>query len=402
MSLLMTLFHVSCLRIAVNDRTRAKWKKQSKKEISKNGKICCVHPQPSPLHPLTSHLRLQPQSPTNPQFSHSLSRAVPACLSPSPSSSAAESVFVTFFLTERRQRQKMGVIEETIAGGVGGTCSPAVALLRSLFSFVIVNHAIISSLPLRPHFPLVLLLLISLCYFSFSLSLSSSSFSGMCLVVVGHPLDTIKVRFQTMKVIPGHPPPYSGLMDCARQIVAADGVSGLYKGMLAPLVGVTPMYALVFLGYGVGKNIFWTDKTLEDLELTRIGLAGATSGLFSTPILAPLERLKCVLQIQNATAPKEGEKRFAGPMDLGKHIIKTEGVRSVFRGYMATNLRDSIASVGYFTTYEWLKRKLTPEGASGPSVAGTLFAGGMAGIMNWLPAIPIDTLKSRLQTAEAV
>ena len=26
---------------------------------------------------------------------------------------------------------------------------------------------------------------------------------GMCLVLVGHPLDTIKVRIQTMQVLPG-------------------------------------------------------------------------------------------------------------------------------------------------------------------------------------------------------
>src|SRR5688572_19670810 len=108
--------------------------------------------------------------------------------------------------------------------------------------------------------------------------------------------------------------------------------------MLAPLVGVTPMYALCFLGYGVGKQIFWTENTLRDLDLTRIGLAGATSGLFTTPILAPLERLKCVLQIQNAAAATDSSiQKFAGPIPLAQHILKTEGVQSLFRGYLATN-----------------------------------------------------------------
>lgn len=52
-------------------------------------------------------------------------------------------------------------------------------------------------------------------------------------------------------------------------------------------------------------------------------------------------------------------------------------------------------------TYEWLQTVLTPEGGnrSDLSVGKTLFAGGMAGIFNWMVAIPPDVLKSRLQTA---
>ena len=30
---------------------------------------------------------------------------------------------------------------------------------------------------------------------------------------------------------------------------------GLYKGMLSPLFGVTPMFALCFLGYDLGKKL---------------------------------------------------------------------------------------------------------------------------------------------------
>jgi len=43
-------------------------------------------------------------------------------------------------------------------------------------------------------------------------------------VGVGHPLDTIKVRLQTMTVTPGQAPPYSGALDCARKTIAREGV----------------------------------------------------------------------------------------------------------------------------------------------------------------------------------
>jgi len=172
--------------------------------------------------------------------------------------------------------------------------------------------------------------------------------------------------------------------------------------MTAPLFTVTPMYSLCFFGYYIGKKIFTTEETykrLSPMDLLYIGLAGATSGFFTTPILAPMERVKCILQIQNMHPPKEGEVRFKGSMDLASHILKTGGIRSLNRGYLATNLRDSLASVAYFSVYEVLKRTFTPPGEKGPSVLGTLMAGGFAGMANWLPAIPVDTLKSRLQTA---
>jgi len=150
------------------------------------------------------------------------------------------------------------------------------------------------------------------------------------------------------------------------------------------------------------KKIFTDESTYKNQtpqDLLKIGLAGATSGFFTTPILAPLERLKCILQIQNMNPPQAGEPRFKGPLDLGRHILKEGGFRALNRGYFATNLRDSLASVFYFSVYEFLKRKFTPKGETRPGVTGTLCAGGLAGMANWLPAIPVDTLKSRLQTA---
>lgn len=220
---------------------------------------------------------------------------------------------------------------------------------------------------------------------------------GICLVLVGHPLDTIKVRIQTMDVIPGQKPQYSGMIDCAKQIISKEGPTGLYKGMAAPLAGVAPMYALCFLGYGTGKKLFCDDDAFEKLKLTQIGMAGAFSALFTTPILGPGERLKCVLQIQNNpgyTGPKYGNYK-----ELVSGLYKEGGVASICRGSSATLVRDAVASFFYFSTYELLKKTWTPKGESAPSTFMTFCAGGFAGMANWAAMLPIDTVKSRFQTA---
>ncbi len=147
-----------------------------------------------------------------------------------------------------------------------------------------------------------------------------------------------------------------------------EGFKGLYRGMAAPLTGVTPMYALCFFGYGVGKKIFCDDDAFEKLKLTQIALAGATSALFTTPILGPGERLKCVLQVRagvdvvvlgivrliplvclsllQVQSMHPHLPQFKGPMEVAKYLYSTGGLASVNRGISATLVRDGFASHG--------------------------------------------------------
>ncbi|XP_064114265.1 mitochondrial carnitine/acylcarnitine carrier protein-like isoform X2 [Macrobrachium nipponense] len=225
----------------------------------------------------------------------------------------------------------------------------------------------------------------------------AGGFGGMCLVAAGHPLDTIKVRLQTQpKPEPGQKPLYLGTWDCALKTVRNEGFLGLYKGMAAPLIGVTPMFAVCFLGFGIGKKLQQKDPD-EALTAVQLFNAGMLSGVFTTAIMTPGERVKCLLQVQAAGT---GPKLYNGPLDVVKVLYREGGIRSIYKGTCATLLRDVPASGMYFMTYEWLKRTLAPEGKSGDlSPMRVIVAGGLAGMFNWLVAIGPDVLKSRLQTA---
>jgi hypothetical protein len=68
-------------------------------------------------------------------------------------------------------------------------------------------------------------------------SLVAGGFGGVCAVIVGHPFDLVKVRLQTAER-----GVYKSAIDVVRKSVAKDGLGkGLYAGVSAPLVGVTPM-----------------------------------------------------------------------------------------------------------------------------------------------------------------
>jgi len=143
-------------------------------------------------------------------------------------------------------------------------------------------------------------------------------------------------------------------------------------------------------------------QTTPDQQLTPIQIfqAGMLSGIFTTAIMTPGERIKCLLQIQQASGDT-AKVKYAGPVDCAKQLYKEGGIRSIYKGTGATLLRDVPASGMYFMTYEWLQQVLTPEGKSRSDLSPgrTIVAGGMAGIFNWMVAIAPDVLKSRLQTA---
>lgn len=233
----------------------------------------------------------------------------------------------------------------------------------------------------------------------------AGGFGGVCTILAGHPMDMVKVNMQTMPTPkPGEAPLYTSPMDCVRKIIAKDGFTGLYRGMSAPLVGVTPIFATCFWGYDMGVKISKFAKGQpadEKPTMGQIMFAGGFSAIPATAVMAPGERIKCLLQIQ-AQAVDRGEKpQYKGMVDCAIQLYKTGGIGSIFKGWEATLARDIPGSVGYFGAYEGLKRAFTPAGKSSDdlNIVSVFMAGGFAGIANWCIAIPPDVIKSRIQTA---
>ncbi|RHY01967.1 hypothetical protein DYB25_010344, partial [Aphanomyces astaci] len=206
---------------------------------------------------------------------------------------------------------------------------------------------------------------------------------GMCLVAAGHPLDLIKVNMQTMPTPKaGEAPLYASATDCARKIIAKDGVKGLYRGMSAPLVGVTPIFAICFWGYDMGALIAVRHDAHASHKLNYVHLA------------------QSCWDIQSQAVARGEPIQFNGMSDCAKHLYKTGGLRSVLQGIECADFNVS-RSVGYFAGYEGVKRALTPAGQSPEELNAfrTFIAGGMAGVINWVVAIPPDVIKSRIQAA---
>ncbi|XP_076623870.1 mitochondrial basic amino acids transporter isoform X1 [Colletes latitarsis] len=203
---------------------------------------------------------------------------------------------------------------------------------------------------------------------------------GCAGVVVGYPLDTIKVHMQTQDY---RNPIYKGNWHCFRTILAKESVAGFYRGMSSPMAGVAVVNAIVFGVYGQ------TQRQIPNPDsLTAHFIAGTVAGIAQTPICSPIELTKTRMQLQVSNT------RFSGPFECLKHIYKYEGSRGVFRGLSITFLREAPSFGVYFLTYESLTRTRDNEPISTTCM---LMAGGLAGTASWTLTYPLDVLKSRIQ-----
>ncbi|KAJ7076558.1 hypothetical protein B0H15DRAFT_790457 [Mycena belliarum] len=239
-------------------------------------------------------------------------------------------------------------------------------------------------------------------------SFIAGGFGGASAVLVGHPFDLTKTRLQTASA-----GVYTGAIDVVKKTVAKDGITGLYRGMVPPLLGVTPIFAISFWAYDASKKLIITatpNRTSDVLTIPELAAAGFLSAVPTTLVTAPVERAKVLLQVQGQGG---SEHKYKGVLDVMKHLYKEGGLKSIFRGSGATLARDGPGSAAYFAAYEITKKALTPAGSS-PSelnLGAIIVAGGTAGVAMWSLAIPPDAkinvsflnipqvLKSRLQSA---
>jgi solute carrier family 25 carnitine/acylcarnitine transporter 20/29 len=122
--------------------------------------------------------------------------------------------------------------------------------------------------------------------------------------------------------------------------------------------------------------------------MSEFAFAGGFSAIPTTIVTTPMERVKVIMQTQDQNP---GGKKYTGMFDAGKGIYQEGGIRSLYRGTVATLARDIPGSAAYFVGYEFFYRMLKSKDAE-LSIGAVLFAGGMAGVSMWSIAIVIYRL----------
>ncbi|KAM0787336.1 hypothetical protein ACM66B_003425 [Microbotryomycetes sp. NB124-2] len=254
-----------------------------------------------------------------------------------------------------------------------------------------------------------------------TLDFVAGTIAGIMSVVVGQPFDVVKVKLQCaagpsndqqrlggrglgpLQNLTNRTRTAGTAMSAFLQVLKEDKAKGLFKGVTSPMLGVAAINASVFTSYKYTLNLMvGPDGAKVGPNLWQICAAGAASGVFTSFITTPIERLKI---LQQSSRPGQ-------PVPSLASLVRQHSVPSLYRGWTATVLRD-LGFGPYFAVYEAVCRfdlgrtgyELDPRREVDKEVREVgkgriLVAGGFAGIAGWGSTFALDVVKTRMQSSE--
>lgn len=192
--------------------------------------------------------------------------------------------------------------------------------------------------------------------------------AGSTACVCCYPLDLVRTRLTTQ--LPGNEH-YIGITDAFRKITSAEGLRGLYSGIGPTLAVAVPNFAISYTVYGslkehvIEDELFYNLREVDEandgspptLGLRATLLCGAASGSLSTLVTFPCDTVRRRMQIQNLHVP-DPRQRLTATQTFAA-LVRTEGVRAVYRG-LTPELLKVVPMVGtMFTVYEHLRTRLS-------------------------------------------
>jgi solute carrier family 25 carnitine/acylcarnitine transporter 20/29 len=215
---------------------------------------------------------------------------------------------------------------------------------------------------------------------------------GLTSPIVGHPFDTIKTKMQA-------DPRYlnSTAISTLTNVVRTEGISGLYKGLLPPLIGSTIYRGVCFSGYAFG--VAASDNTVFDNEIPGMyGLRGSVlvGGLCSaaarTVVESPLEFMKVRQQTGQTWTVNNTGSMFS------KQVFSLSQISLLYKGVVPTFFR-TWAMLGTFFILIDYSVRVIPDIINMP-VYGPFFKGGVCATAAWWVAWPFEMAKSKVQGSQ--
>ncbi|XP_028903575.1 mitochondrial uncoupling protein 2 [Ornithorhynchus anatinus] len=179
--------------------------------------------------------------------------------------------------------------------------------------------------------------------------------TGALAVGLAQPTDVVKVRFQAQARAAGSRR-YQGTVDAYKTIAREEGLRGLWKGTSPNVARNAIVNCAELVTYDLIKDALLRGGLMaDDLPCHLTSAFGA--GFCTTVIASPVDVVKT--RYMNSASGQYG-----GAVHCALTMLRKEGPRAFYKGFMPSFLRLGSWNVVMFVTYEQLKRAITAARAA--------------------------------------
>ncbi|KAK5086764.1 hypothetical protein LTS08_007177 [Lithohypha guttulata] len=233
------------------------------------------------------------------------------------------------------------------------------------------------------------------------MSLIAGGTAGGIESFLTYPFEFAKTRVQ-LRAERGIPTPRNPFV-VVGQVIQKEGARALYLGCSTLVIGTIGKDAIRFMSFDAIRRGFADPETGSLSALRSLG-AGMSAGVVaSTFAVTPTERVKTALidDARNTSAAGKSisERQFRGAWHATKTLVKEHGMYGLYRGYVTTTLKQAGTTSVRMGTYNILK-EYTQKYDIPQNTATSFGNGAVAGIITTYATQPIDTVKTRAQSAK--
>lgn len=215
------------------------------------------------------------------------------------------------------------------------------------------------------------------------------------------PLERVKLLLQNQHTLSSIEKKYSGMIDCLKKLIKAEGFISLWRGNTINVIRYFPNQALNFAFKDTFKKYFSNYDPDKEFKKFFIGncLSGGLAGSISLMILHPIDLVRTRLATDNKSI--SGVRKFNGTLDCFKKVYLNEGgIKSLYTGIVVSIVGIFFYRALYFGGYDTVKAMLMDEKTN---FFVKWIAAQSITIMSGMCMYPLDTIRRRIivQSGEA-
>ncbi|CAG8944404.1 unnamed protein product [Penicillium salamii] len=186
-------------------------------------------------------------------------------------------------------------------------------------------------------------------------SFISGAVAGACATGATYPLDLLRTRFAAQ----GPDRVYTSLRASVMDIARHEGVPGFFRGCSAGIAQIVPYMGLFFTTYEALRPAM---GILDSLPMgTGDAAAGVMASVLAKTGVFPLDLVRKRLQVQGPTRTRYVHRNipeYSGVIQSMVAIVRTQGIRGLYRGLTVSLIKAAPASAVTMWTYERALRVL--------------------------------------------